>query len=178
MTLDLLRRAYNDIGQAIEQLSQVGVAPTVAQIDSRSQNAKLHAVNNDGKVTAMYVTVHFTQNAVYRCSFVRLIDEIEAQGKPIAYVLVEDKNNNPVQDATIVLATGYHGEILFDSAIPVRNDKQPREIVIGTSFVPPNLGPLAIYVSDSSGNIISDVVANLGLPFGRHVGFRIIFRQV
>ena len=52
-----------------------------------------------------------------------------------------------------------------------------QEIVIDGAFDPPNLGPLAIALIDSSGRIISDVVASLGLPGRHHVCYEITFER-
>ncbi|MCB0243722.1 MAG: hypothetical protein KDI12_09950, partial [Anaerolineae bacterium] len=37
--------------------------------------------------------------------------------------------------------------------------------------------PLAVYIGDGQGNVISDVIGGLGLPGGRHVCYDLVFRD-
>ena len=72
------------------------------------------------------------------------------------------------------LFTGYRGRTdTFDEALDINGD----EAVITSKFEPPNLGPLAIALVDAQGVVVSDVVASLGLPWGRHVSYEITFAE-
>ena len=177
--LDALTQAQSSIGHAMMLIRGNPTNP-VLTIDPRAANASHHGTDAAGKVEAVHITVHQTPGAVYRCTHVSVIGEAEAQGKPIAYVSVFNRSGQYVEDARIVLATGYQGGLTFDEVIVVQNDHQPREIVIANPFSPPSLGPLAIYVADPADNrhIVSDVVASLGLPGNRHVGYSIELREV
>lgn len=180
--VDLINHAQTDLDQAVILIRGTMSNPVspVLTMDPRSANASHHGTDAAGKVEAVHVTVHQTPGAVYRCTHVSVIGEVEAQGKPIAYVSVFNRSGQYVEDARIVLATGYQGGLTFDEVIAVQNDHQPREVVISSVFEPPNLGGLAIYVADPGDNwrIISDVVASLGLPGNRHVGYSIELREV
>lgn len=150
--------------------------------DPRAPSAARHSVDSTGLVDGVWLAVHPTPGALYRCTNVYVIGEgsapDRAQGKAIAYVSVGDRNG---QRATprVVLATGYQGVPAgFDSLLDVKFDKDPIEIPIGSAFSPPNLGPLAIFVADETGHPISDVVASLGLPGGRPLGFSMSFVEV
>lgn len=171
----LLDQVNNTLSAMAAIAGDFSVPPTVpvfpAQSDPRTPNAREHRKGADGTVEAVWLSVFPTPGARYHCAHVDVIGEREAQGRTIAYVSVGDRKG---QRATprVVLATGYQGDpTRFDSFLPVKFDKDPIEIPITTKFDLPNLGPLAILILDDEDRIISDVVASLGLPGGRHIGF-------
>ena len=135
--------------------------------DPRSANTRQHLVS-DGKVLAVHLQVHTQPDRPYKATAVRLIDENNAGGNHVARIA-------QVGSAEMVgLFLGYGGGLTFDSFI---RHAPRQEIVIDGAFDPPNLGPLAIALIDSSGRIISDVVASLGLPGRHHVCYEIVFER-
>ena len=145
-------------------------------IDPRTTNATHHALDQ-GKVTAVHLTVHPVPAATYACTLVRVIGEDEqgVRGPTVARVAVYSRAGRRIL-ATVILATGYNGGLAFDALLPAFGEKI--EHTITNKFDPPNLGPLAIYIAGDDGKQIdSDVVASLGLPYGHHVSYEIEFRE-
>ena len=135
--------------------------------DPRAQNARRHWSNN-GKVLAVHLQVHVLPDKPYRVTDVKLIDENEAGGNHYARVLQQGGS------ARVGLFMGYGGGLDFDGHL----DHAPgQEVIIDGDFNPPDLGPLAIALIDEQGNIISDVVASLGLPFRHHVCYEMTFSR-
>ena len=135
--------------------------------DPRSANTRQHLIS-DGKVLAVHLQAHTLPDRPYRSTAVRLIDENNAGGNHVARIA-------QVGSAEMVgLFLGYGGGLTFDGYI---RHTPRQEIVVDGAFDQPNLGPLAIALIDSSGRIISDVVASLGLPGRHHVCYEIIFEK-
>lgn len=135
--------------------------------DPRAQNARRHWSNN-GKVLAVHLQVHVLPDKLYRVTDVKLIDENEAGGNHYACVFQQGGS------ARVGLFMGYGGGLSFDGHL----DHAPgQEVIIDGDFDPPDLGPLAIALIDDQGNIISDVVASLGLPFRHHVCYEMAFSR-
>lgn len=134
--------------------------------DPRAINCRSHQRDRDGKVIAVWVTVHEFPFSKWQCKEVRLINEVEAAGRTIIYNRFETLNQDPV-----FLCTGYQGVPSdYDDILPDTSGKG--ELVMTAVFFPPNLGPLAVIVSHQGE---SDVVASLGLPDGSHVSFDILW---
>jgi hypothetical protein len=58
------------------------------------------------------------------------------------------------------------------------NAHVPYQHVITNKYDPQTRqGPLAIFIGDKEGNVISDVIGGLGLPGARHVGYQLVFRE-
>lgn len=135
--------------------------------DPRRPSASHHEVR-EGLVTAVHTQVHVLPEKAYRCTSVSVIDEQSAGGRHVAYV-------GQVGGAeTVALFTGYGGGLTFDNTL---YHAAREEVVIDGGFDPPDLGPLAIALVDSQGNILSDVVASLGLPGRHHVCYVIEFSR-
>lgn len=133
--------------------------------DPRAQNARRHW-SNGGKVLAVHLQVHVLPDKPYRVTDVKLIDENDAGGNHYARVLQTSGSER------VALFMGYGGGLDFDGHL----DHAPgQEVIIDGDFNPPDLGPLAIALIDKDGNIISDVVASLGLPFRHHVCYEMTF---
>lgn len=135
--------------------------------DPRAENARRHTP--EGQTTdALWVTVHRVPTAKYRISNVRILGEVEGGGNHVAWV------HQPKQE-TVVLATGYNGEIdHFDQLIP---HAAGQEVVLDGKFTPPALGPLAIFLQ-RDGKIVSDVAASFGLPYGHHICAEIVLEEI
>lgn len=136
--------------------------------DPRAPNCRFHSPENEA-VTGVWLTVHKNPQAKYKCYMVRLIDETQSGGRHVAYVSGVDPAD------TVILGTGYGGSAgKYDARL---QHSAGQEIVIDGKFSPPALGPLAIFVQDGSGTIVSDQVASLGLPHGHHVSYAIDFQK-
>lgn len=146
--------------------------------DPRGQSARGHA-EKDGKVTGLHVNIHTLPDTKYRCTDVTVLSEDQSEGQTVVKIKVTDKAGRVVRE-WVALATGYGGGLNFDHVQPTnayKNDGSVEHDLTGVTFMPPNLGPGAVFVSDSAGDPISDVVANLGLPGKRHIVIRVSFQE-
>lgn len=155
--------------------------------DPRSENCKEFKVNDRGKVVGVeldYIPKPETEWELYN---VELIDEEQAQGRTIAYCTAMDENKVPVY-APIALVWTYYGDgkADFDNFGLPGSGGLMIEHPITNTYNPKTrrVGPLAIAIIDVAESkrlqkpvIVSDVIAGLGLPAGRHVSFTIVFRK-
>ena len=134
--------------------------------DPRAENARRHGA--DGQpVDACWLIVHADPAKQYRCKSVRVIGEMEAGGKHIVTVTGAGSND-------VILATGYNGSAgSYDQRI-VHTPGQ--ELVLDGHGQPPNLGSYAVFLQ-RNGEIVSDEVGSLMLPFGHHIGAFIEFAE-
>lgn len=155
--------------------------------DPRRENTRSHGLDLNGKVNAVWLTVHVKPETKYRCVNTFLINENEAKGQTTIFINVMDKNGQTVNE-TVVLGTGYRGQDQgFDDYLVPGNAYRPVQHILaddhvaggGVSFTPPDLGPVAIYISKLGDLHLSnsDVVGNLGLPYSHHVSFMIEFQE-
>lgn len=146
------------------------IEPFPLDTDPRAPNTRVHGQSPDGLVTGVQVAVHVKPGTRYKCVNVQLIDEANAGGQHIVKVEVI---NGPTP-ATVRMGFPYGGTgDRVGNYIPSGNEKN--EFILTNKFDPPNLGPMEIVILDDQGNINSDVVGSLGLPFGHHVSFLIQF---
>lgn len=134
--------------------------------DPRAENCRGFRVT-DGKVTGVLLAVDERPAAQYELVRMELIDEVAAQGNTVATCEVLDKEGFQTA-ASVYLAWPWPN--LTERALP---GNQVGQHPITNGYKPDEgLGPLALYVGDAAGNVISDVVGGLGLPYNRHVSFR------
>lgn len=148
--------------------------------DPRSENCRAFHVNADGKVDGVELTVIPYPPGRYAVAEVCLIDEAAAQGNVSAYAFVHDRNGQAVLGARVYLAwpwSGQPGDTTFEEHALPGNTNYPPNHPITNGYNPPRRGPLAIYVGTVDGAINSEVIAGLGLPFNRHVGYQILFKE-
>lgn len=154
--------------------------------DPRRPNARTHSTDANGRVTAVWLTVHVNPQSKYRCINAFVKGEDEAKGQTVILVSVRDKNGN-AQNDQVIMATGYQGQAdKFDDYLTPGNAFYPVQHILadshdgkGCTFIPPALGGIAIFVA-KNGDIRtpgSDVVGNLGLPFARHVSYVLEFQE-
>lgn len=157
--------------QTTEQAVIYGKGGMAGGDDPRQESARGHKQDANGKIIGMHVNVHVLPNTLYRCTNVAVISEEASKGQTVCFVSVKNKNGQVAANERVVLATGYNGEVdKWDAILDPGNGNIPvQHMLSGAGFNPPNLGPLAVFVADSQGKPISDVVANLGLPYKRHV---------
>ncbi len=146
--------------------------------DPRSLNARSFAIV-DGKITGVDLAYRPHVTAKYELIKAELVDERSAQGQTVASVFVTDANNTPAT-VSVFLAwpwVGWAPGGTFENRLRPGNVKFPYEHIIVNKYSPPERGPLAIYVGDNNGNVMSDVIAGLGLPMGHHVSYQLVFRE-
>jgi hypothetical protein len=141
-------------------------------VDPRSENARAYHMNAAGMVDGVELVYQERPDTKYQLVQARLVDEASAGGNTVAKFVVIDCYGTPTSE-NVYLAWPWPG---MDGG-KLLPGNQNSEHMIMNYYVPPNIGPLAIYVGDSQGRIISDVVGGLGLPAKRHVSFYLAFRQ-
>lgn len=139
-------------------------------IDPRAENCRGFATSN-GLVTGVLLQVDAHPATPYELLKVELIDEGAAGGTTVATCVVLDRNGVQMGER-VYLAWPWPN--LTEHALPGNPNGQHW---IGNGYAPPNLGPLALYVGDTEGKPISDVVGGLGLPHDRHVSYRATWQE-
>ncbi len=147
--------------------------------DPRAENCRRFAVDAANKVTGVALTHLPAPTAKYELVKAELIDEETARGQTVAGVHVLDAAGLPCQ-VQCYLAwpwQGWQHPNRFENKLLPGNTDYPYQHMITNKFDPAGPGPLAIFVGDRDGNVLSDVIAGLGLPAGRHVGYTLVFRE-
>ncbi len=152
--------------------------------DPRAENCRGYA-EAGGKTSGVrleYLPAPETKFELIRAT---LVDEETAMGNIVATVQVLDKDNIPAR-VNCYLAWPWQGWQVpdgFENKLLPGNPNLPYQHMITNKYNPGGFGasaepgPLAIYIGDAHGNVISDVVGGLGLPGGRHVCFDLVFRE-
>ncbi|MFN8445626.1 MAG: hypothetical protein U0175_32845 [Caldilineaceae bacterium] len=147
--------------------------------DPRSENARQFTTNN-GMVTGVELAHIPVAGSKWELVQAALIDEASAQGNTVARVLVRDKEGIDSQ-VNCYLAwpwKGWHAPSPFENKLLPGSANYPYEHVISNGYnAPVQQGPLAIYIGDAQGNVISDVIGGLGLPHNHHVSYHLVFRE-
>lgn len=147
--------------------------------DPRAENCRRFAVDAANKVTGVALTYLRAPAARYELIKAELIDEETAQGQVVAGVHVLDATGLP---AMVQCYLGWPWQSWqhpnrFENRLLPGNTNYPYQHMITNKYDPAGPGPLAIFVGDRDGNVLSDVVGGLGLPAGRHVGYQLVFRE-
>lgn len=147
--------------------------------DPRSENCRGFAVDANNKVTGVNLTYFPAPEAKYELIKAELIDEEAAQGQTVANVHVLDAAGLP-QQVHCYIGWPWQGwqypNRFEDTGLP-GNPNYPYQHMITNKYNPSGQGPLAIFIGDRAGNVLSDVIGGLGLPAGRHVCFYLVFRE-
>jgi hypothetical protein len=147
--------------------------------DPRNENARQFTTEG-GKVTGVELAYIPVAASKWELIQATLIDEVGAQGTTIARVMVKDKDGI---DAQVACYLGWpwknwQAPAAFENKLLPGNVKYPYEHVISNGYeAPGSQGPLAIYIGDQQGNVMSDVIGGLGLPHKHHVSFHLVFRE-
>lgn len=147
--------------------------------DPRAENCRRFAVDAANKVAGVALTHLPAPAAKYELVKVELIDEETARGQTVAGVHVLDAAGLPCQ-VSCYLAwpwQGWQHPNRFENTLLPGNTNYPYQHMITNKYDPAGPGPLAIFVGDWDGNVLSDVIAGLGLPAGRHVGYTLVYRE-
>lgn len=147
--------------------------------DPRSDNCRRFAVDTSNKVTGVALTYLPAPAARFELIKAELIDEETAQGQVVASVHVLDATNLPVQIHCYLAWPwqGWQHPNRFENRLLPGNTNYPYQHMITNKYNPSEPGPLAVFVGDRDGNVLSDVIGGLGLPAGRHVGYHLVFRE-
>lgn len=127
-------------------------------------NTKKFGMYPGGKIKSVALQVKDIPGQKYVVSHLRLIDEVEARGRNVAFCSSTDGRGDiyltyPFDSFNYFLSSGGG-----NSNHPITN-----------GYSPPSRGPLSICL----GNLCeSQLVMGLGLPFNRHVSYEIVFSPV
>ena len=152
--------------------------------DPRSENCRGYA-EVGGKVTGVKLEYLPALGTKYRLIRAELVDEVAAQGNVVANVQVLDRENIPAR-VNCYLAWPWQGwqyPAGFENKVLPGNPSIPYSHMVTNAYNPkregPNAeaGPLAIYIGNSDGSVISDVIGGLGLPKGHHVSYDLVFKE-
>jgi len=139
--------------------------------DPRAPNCRAFHTREDGKVDGVELAVQVNTLTPFRLLRVALIDEANAMGNTVATCQVVDAQGLPLGDQ-VSMAWPWPEPTEF--ALPGNpNGQHP----ITNGYNPPEMGPLALCLRDAQGNIASDVVGGLGLPWNRHVCYLATWQQ-
>ena len=139
--------------------------------DPRADNCKAFHLDGSGKVDGVELAYREIPSAMYELYNVRLITEAAAGGATVASFAVYDAHGFAVSE-NVYLAWAWPD--LKDGKLLPGNQNNQHMIV--NTYDPPALGPLAMFVGDDQGHIISDVIGGLGLPNHRHVSYQMAWR--
>lgn len=131
--------------------------------DPRAENCKAFKVNADNQVIGVELQYREMPETQYRLVSVELIDEPSAKGNTVATYAVYNAENRPTS-APVRLAWPWP-----DLQHSLLSGNPNNQHMITNGYNPPQVGPLAMYVSNASGGPISDIIGGLGLPYNRHV---------
>lgn len=137
-----------------------------------SQNCQGYKQDASGKVIGVQLGITLIPNSKYEVYSAELIDENNAGGNTVAICTVLDKNNVPTGEQVRLTWAGSKPPFA-DSGL-AGNGRN--EHVISNKYDPPKQGPLALHTGGFN-QPTSDIVYGLGLPFGHHVSYRIVFRE-
>jgi hypothetical protein len=147
--------------------------------DPRAENCRGYA-EFDGKVTGCKLTFKELPASTYELARVSMVDEAAAAGQTVATVSVVDRDGLPLPVYCYLAFPWQDWEFPahFENALLPGNPNVPYQHVITNKYNPStDEGPLAVFVGDKQGNILSDVICGLGLPAGRHVCYQLVFRE-
>jgi hypothetical protein len=142
--------------------------------DPRADNCKAFHVDGGGKVDGVLLEYAARPSAMYELVYVKLISEALAGGSTVASFAVYDKSGVAVSE---VVWLAWPWPSLSDGKLPPGNANGQHMIVNGFNAAGGEIGPLAMYVGDAKGNIISDVIGGLGLPNNRHVCYQMAWKE-
>lgn len=129
----------------------------------------------DDKPDHVWLQAHINPDAEYRIKRIELIQE-EQSCNVYFVVMNADGAMMPVMGAR--LGSPYSGsDKNFKSTW--KAPASPDSIFMGpdSKFWNHDLGPLAGFLTDTSGKIISDVVGSMGLREGKHCSYRLYFER-
>lgn len=139
-------------------------------VDPRAANCRAFALQ-DNLVTSVELVYLAQPQTKYAITHVELIDERQAQGNTVAKYEVRNAAGDALA-TPVYLAWPFPNLEKYALAGNANN-----EHVIESEYAPPTIGPLALLLRDASGQIISDVIGGLGLPFRHHISFSVSFRE-
>lgn len=137
--------------------------------DPRAENCKAFKIGTNNQVVGVELQYRELPSSRYKLALVELIDEATAQGNTVAKYTVMNEDGISVSEP---VRLAWPWPELTTSAL---SGNPHNEHVITNGYTPPDLGPLAMYVSDKNGEPISDIIGGLGLPYNRHICFNIVW---
>jgi hypothetical protein len=143
--------------------------------DPRAANCRKFMVDAQGEIVGIELVVKQSPSAMYECYRAEMLDPYHSGGNAVAKAVALDANNVEVAE-TIV--KGWPYPTLDGDGSPALSGNSNNEWEISSKFEADKvIGPLAFYIIDTQGRIISDIVAGYGQAKGYgHIGGRVTFR--
>lgn len=132
-------------------------------------NCKKFVVDSNSKVVGVELQIIPVEGAKFKIDNCRLENEYEAKGKTIAYNTLPKSADG----YRVALCYPYEGKPEFKNILFPGNDKGEHPII--NEYSPPSLGYLSLCIVDRDKKVVSDILRGLGLPYRRHVSFRVVW---
>ncbi len=147
--------------------------------DPRAENCRDFVVDAQNMIIGVKLEYLPAPGTKYELIKAELIDETAAQGQTVASVHVLDATGLPQQVHCYMGWPWQNWQYprRFENTGLPGNPNYPYQHMITNKYNPSGQGPLAIFVGDRDGNVLSDVIGGLGLPAGRHVCYHLVFRE-
>jgi hypothetical protein len=144
--------------------------------DPRAANCRAFAISTDGLITGVDLDYLEQPATPYQLVRVELIDEAAngVGGPTVATCTVLDGDGLAV-GARVYLAWPWPNLTNDADHRGLPGNPNGQHTIVNKCY-PPLIGPLALYVGDSNGQPISDIIGGLGLPLGHHVSYRATWR--
>lgn len=139
--------------------------------DPRAENCRGFRVDGAGKVIGVELAYVPNPSTRYELARVELLDEYAAGGGTVAKCQV--LADGVVTGERVYLAWPFPS---LEQRLLPGNPNGEHMITNGYDAAQGQRGPLALYVGDAAGGVISDVIGGLGLPNNRHVSYLATFR--
>jgi hypothetical protein len=141
--------------------------------DPRAENCKAVTFDASGKVTGVELVFQPLPSTRYELKRVELIDEAATSGTTVANCVVLDKDGIETGER-VWLAWPWPG---MGDGKSLPGNPNGQHMMSGLPYNPPDIGPGGLYVGDAAGEPISDIIGGLGLPWNRHVSFRLAWKE-
>lgn len=159
--------------------------PPVVGVEKDPRSARAKAFNNgSGKIDGMKLVYHQMPGTRFQLVDFDLFTEDESKGGTNTVVHVYKWANVGGQEVLIPARVrcylawpiGSDGNPDgFEEKLVPGNVSEPYDHVTQSTFTPPKVGPLAIFIGNDQGEIDSDIGGGIGLPNNRHVCFHLVF---
>jgi hypothetical protein len=142
--------------------------------DPREQNCRGYHVDAGGKVDGVWLDYSERPGSKYRLVYAALVAEAAAGGQQVAAFAVRNAAGIDIA-AAVWLAWEWPR---LDAGRLLPGNQQAQHIIWNAyDAALGKRGPLALYVGDADGNVLSDVIGGVGLPNNRHVCYRFVWQE-
>lgn len=142
--------------------------------DPRAANCRGYHLDASGKVDGVLLEYRTQPSSLYELVKAELIGEAEAAGNTVATCIVLDRNGVQASERVYL---AWPWPVLDGGKLLPGNPNGQHMVTNGYDAARGDIGPLALYIGDEKGDVISDAIGGLGLPNNRHVCYRVTWRE-